>query len=217
MILVPTMAAQNQILVISDPNTVNALQNFLAYNNYIQQYDNTKQVEEQYKKRPRQEESGEIPEYKSYDGQGQYLKSFTIKYDISGLDSLLKYMQNDLPIVYFFIQRKYDNFLPFVRGHTVPEIDRIFNNIYSDIKEITDNRFHLCPNMNECRFHECCKYIHPRDIDKLCYAFGQLQYYTNKYIDRMTEYHTSCVIRQLDILGSALWNVVSRKIRYHKS
>ena len=217
------MANPNQVLVISDPNTVNALQNFLAYQNLMHQYDGVpaepkkQYVEDQPQKRPRYEEPPVVPPYKLYTGSGDYLKKFSIRYDISGLESLLRYMQNDLPMVYFFIQRKYDNFLPFVRGHTVSEVDRIFDNIYSDITEITDNRFHLCPNMNDCRFHECCKYIHPRDIDKLCYAFGQLQYYTNKYIDRMTEYHTSCVMRQLDILGSALWNVVSRKIRYHKS
>lgn len=228
------MATPNQVLVISDPNTVNALQNFLAYQNYMQNYegapskpvnqyegaptDPRKQyIEEQATKRPRYEEPPVVPPYKSYTGIGDYLKTFTIRYDINGLETLLRYMKHDLPMVYYFVQRQYDNFLPFVRGHQISDIDKIFDDMYYDIHEITDNKFYLCSNMNDCKFHECCKRIHPRDIEKLTYSFSQLQSSTNRYIDRMTEYNTSCLIRQIELLRSAMWHIVSRKIVYNRS
>jgi hypothetical protein len=52
------MATQNQILVISDPHTVNALQNFLAYKDYMQQHVSTdpRISEEQIQKMQRYEE-----------------------------------------------------------------------------------------------------------------------------------------------------------------
>lgn len=152
------------------------------------------------------------PRFKQVCVDIRYLKDFPKIYPSEeGFAQLLKYIDHDMDVVYTLIKKNPDLFAPFVRSQTIIGVEGMLNNICRDICDIRQADFPMCKYEDNCKFRECCAFVHPNDIFTLERTFRSMQLSTNKFIDRKMIHFASAMMRSLTFMENALWMIYSRK------
>lgn len=154
----------------------------------------------------------DLPPYKRYQGPIRQLRKGEHDQTQEGFLKLLNFIEYDLGIIYFVIQRDPANFFPFIRSHNIAGVDAIMKDLCDDIYTMYAKRFDMCPYDHLCKYKECCRYIHVSDIQYLSKTFTKLQEATNRYINHKIIENGSHVIKHLEYLRNATWNILARRV-----
>lgn len=141
----------------------------------------------------------------------QYLREFNLSFDQVGFSDLLSYIKTDIKIIMILVTKNIDLFVPFCRDSDSSVIIKVLENIIYDITQVQERDFKLCRYNNECKYKECCAYVHEIDFQLISKTFKLVQYSANKLIDKKAAHYASGLFRNLSQLEMHIWHLLSRK------
>ncbi len=151
------------------------------------------------------------PKYALSQEQEHHLKEFMMIFDQVGLDNMLNYIKHDMNVIYSLVNKNIELFVPFCRNEDPRYIIKCVDNIIDDILTIQTKHFKICKFNNDCKYKECCAYIHEIDFQLIYKTFKLVQQSANKLMDRKAHHYASGLFRNLSQLEIHLWHLLSRK------
>ena len=158
-------------------------------------------------KRKYEEEETPAPKYPYVDIR--YLKDFSIEFDASGFSKLVSYIELDMPVVRELINKNIEMFTPFVRSGDSYGVMYYIDNILADVVKF--QKFKICRDPHNCKFKECCAFMHMHELHNVLKNFKSVQHFTNRFIDQKAIYIASSLIKNIMFLEMSTWQIVSRK------
>jgi hypothetical protein len=153
----------------------------------------------------------QVPTPTVYDTPNGYLKEFLMIFDQDGLNQMLIYIKSDMHIIYSLVNKNIELFVPFCRNEDPRHILKCVDNIIDDITNIQLKHFKICRFNNDCKYKECCAYIHEIDFQLIYKTFKLVQQSSNKLLDKKAHHYASGLFRNLSQLEIHLWHLLSRK------
>lgn len=132
-------------------------------------------------------------------------------FDLLSFNNLLSNIIADMSIVSLIINKNIELFVPFCRNNDPRIVMKTIDNIISDLMEIKARGFKPCKFNNECKYKECCAFVHEIDFQLIAKTFKLVQYSSNKLIDKKAHHYASGLFRNLSQLEMHVWHMLSRK------
>lgn len=146
-----------------------------------------------------------------YEFEAIKLEMHEIEFNENGFSRLIEHILKDMVMIYALILSNINLILPFCRDNQVDYIFKILDNIVRDLSEMQLKSFRKCKYDNECKYKECCAFIHEIEFQLIYKTYKLVQFTANKFMDKQVPHYASALIRNLTQLELHAWNVLSRK------
>lgn len=134
-----------------------------------------------------------------------------IDFHDNGFAQLLDIIFKDMVVIYALILSNINLIVPFCRDNHTDYVFKTLDNIIRDVCEMQSKCFRKCKYDNECKYKECCAFIHEIEFQLIYKTHKLLQFTANKLMDKQVPHYASALIRNLTQLELHIWNVLSRK------
>lgn len=140
------------------------------------------------------------------------------KLDIQDLDfhehgfaQLVEIILKDMVVIYALLLSNINLILPFCRDNQIDHVFKMLENIVRDLSDMQMKSFRKCKYDNECKYKECCAFIHEIEFQLIYKTHKLVQFTANKFMDKQVPHFASALLRNLSQLELHAWNVLSRK------
>lgn len=134
-----------------------------------------------------------------------------IEFNENAMGTLIDIMLKDMVTIYALVLSNIHLIVPFCRDQQVEYIFKILDNIVRDLSEMQVKSFRKCKFDNDCKYKECCAFIHEIEFQLIYKTYKLVQFTANKFMDKQVPHYASALIRNLTQLEMHVWNVLSRK------
>lgn len=146
-----------------------------------------------------------------YDLELTKLQIQDLEFNENGFAQLIETILKDMVVIYALIISNINIILPFCRDNHVEFVSKMLENIVRDLTEIQTKSFRKCKYDNDCKYKECCAFIHEIEFQLIFKTYKLVQFTANKFMDKQVPHYASALIRNLSQLELHVWNVLSRK------